>query len=183
MTKRSAKRTSWFITLPIAAGAVGYLWFVFLPTARTIRETRNEIRLKQDFISQAQSLHATLAQTQRDLKDVESYVADWDNRAPTVTHLPHLFGKIAHVAHEAGIAPAKFDPLKETTMETIRRAPVQMELLGGYEQIAALLAALERLPETIWIQQLNLEKQSETGGNVHCELKLEIFAGNSKKSD
>ncbi len=183
MSNRSAKRTSWFVTLPIAAGAVGYLWLVFLPTTRVIRETRNEIRTKQDFIAQAQSLHATLAQTEHDLKEVESCVSEWDSRAPAVARLPHLYGRIAHVAHEAGISPTKFDPLKEIAMETVRRAPVQMELVGAYQQIAALLAALERLPETIWIQQLKLEKQSENGGNVHCELKLEIFAGNSKKSD
>jgi Tfp pilus assembly protein PilO len=178
----SSKRTSWFVTLPIAAGALGYLWFVFLPTARAIRETRNEIRIKQDFIMQTEALHSTVAQLERDLKEIESYTQQWHEHAAAPGQLPNLFGKITQQAHDVGVVPTRFDPLKETTMEILHRAPVQMELTGGYQEVTRMLAAIEQLPETIWIEQLKIEKARENGKDVKCELKLEIFAVKSKKS-
>ncbi len=180
--RSSSKRTSWFVTLPIAAGALGYLWLVFLPTARAIRETRADIRTKQDYISKAEALHSVLAQAKSDLKVVDAYTRQWSDQTSRATQLPHLFGKITQQTHEIGAVPTRFDPLKEVKMETLLRAPVQMEIVGDYEQIARVLASLERLPETIWVEQLKIEKQSEKGQDVRCEVKLEIFAGNSNKS-
>jgi hypothetical protein len=66
MPAGSRHRTSWFITLPIAALASAYLWLVILPTAKAIRETRQEIRQKQDFISQSHALHKTLCSMAHD---------------------------------------------------------------------------------------------------------------------
>ncbi len=76
MSVQLRRRTSWFVTLPIAATAIGFLSMIYFPTARSIHETRNEIRLKEDFIQQIPSLHVAEAKLKHELEDIEAYQHD-----------------------------------------------------------------------------------------------------------
>lgn len=177
------KRTSWFVTLPIVAGAIGFLLLVFFPTARAVRQMRSEIRAKQEFLTQTQSLRTTRVQLESDLKEINQFADDWEQQAPLPGQMAKLFGKITRNASEYGVVPARFDPQREIQLHTVQRVPVQMELTGSYSGIAQLLAALEQLPETVWVEHLKLEKDRQAGRDVKCEVKLEVFAVNPKKSD
>ncbi len=73
MSVRMRRKTSWFVTLPIAATAIGFLSLIYFPTARSIRETRNEIRLKEDLIQEIPSLHVAAAKLQQELQEIEAY--------------------------------------------------------------------------------------------------------------
>ena len=46
-----------------------------------------------------------------------------------------------------------------------------------------MLAQLEKLDERCWIEELALEQATEDGQNIKCDMGLEIFADNSKKSN
>src|SRR2546421_4878742 len=110
MHVHSRKRNSWFITLPIAATAVGYLWFVFFPTARIIRETRDEIREKQDFIAQCESLHWTVAQLDHDLAQSKQFTQQWRRVTPAAGQLASVFGKISNQLRLSGVVAKRFEP-------------------------------------------------------------------------
>ena len=45
--RTAIRRNSWIVTVPLAAAAVAYFVFFFLPNQRTIAELRNRIRQKQ----------------------------------------------------------------------------------------------------------------------------------------
>jgi Tfp pilus assembly protein PilO len=178
-----AKRSSWFVTLPVAGLAIGYLYFVFFPTAAAIRETRGEIRLKQDYISQTEKLHQTVTQLEQNLNEVQQYTQQWRRQAPIPGQLSDLFGKISSCARECGALITRFEPQTEIALEHLHRVPVQMDLACSYSTLCHLLAELEQLPETIWIDEVRIEKVKENGKDMKCALKLDVFAGDFKKSD
>jgi Tfp pilus assembly protein PilO len=178
----SRKHSSWFVTLPIAAAAIGYMWFVFFPTARLIHETHDEIREKQEFITQCETLHEMVAQLEQNLAESKQFTQQWRRVTPAAGQLSTLFGKISDQMRLSGVTATRFEPQLEVALQTMYRAPVQIELAGSWEQILQLLAAMERLPEGVWVDEVKLERSSETGKDVKGELKLEIFAGDFKKS-
>src|SRR5689334_6365534 len=92
------KKSSWFVTLPIVAGAIGFLLIVFFPTARAIRQMRSEIRTKVEFLTQTQSLRATMAALENDLKEVNQFADDWEEHAPLPGQMAKLYGKITRNA-------------------------------------------------------------------------------------
>ena len=182
MHNQPRKRSSWFVTLPIAIGGIGYLWFVFFPTARAIREIRSEIREKEEFVAQCESLHRTVVQMEVGLTETRQYTQQWRRQTPVAGQLSNLFGKITDQVRQAGVTATRFEPQQEIVLETVERVPVHIELSGSCLDVFQLLAALERLPEAIWVEELKLEKSSEAGKNVKGELKLEVFAANLRKS-
>jgi Tfp pilus assembly protein PilO len=178
----SKRRHSWLITLCVALAAAGFLWFAFIPTAKAIRETRNQIREKEDFIAQADAMLGSIKQSERNLTDVRQFTTKCRQQMPTPGHLADLFGKIVDFVNESGAIDTHFDPQPEVALEIVRRIPVHMQLTGSYQQIGRLIALLEGLPQIVWVEELKIEKQKEDGKDVQCDLKLEVFAGDSKES-
>ena len=182
MTAPRAKRSSWFVTLPIAALAISYLGMVFFPTAKAIRETRGEIRLKQDYIAQTEKLQNTVRQLEQNLDATQRYTKPWRRQVPLPGQLSELFGTITACSRECGADTTRFDPQTEVALSQLHRVPVQMDVIGSYHSVCRLIAELERLSETVWIDEVKIEKPSESGKDVKCELKLDVFAGDFKKS-
>jgi len=185
-TKSSAtsiRRGSWLITLALGAAALIYLFCVFLPTARAIHRTREEIRMQQEFIAQATFLPAALADTQQKLDAAHEYAASWHNRLTVPSRLPELLGRLTRQADLAGSNTTRFEPQKPSNYEYFRTVPIKFDAHGSYAQVAALLARLEQLPELIWVDELRLTTTSEATKNVQIDLNLTVFAGNSEKSE
>lgn len=183
MQYQPKRRNSWFVTIPIVVGAVGYLWFVFFPTAKIIRETRNEIHEKEAFIAQSESLHRSVVQIENEVAEARQFTREWHANSAVIGHLSKLLGKITNQVSSAGAIATRLDPQPEVVLDTLRRVPVQMELTGSAGQIFQVLSLLEELPETVWVDEIKLEKSSEAAGNIQGQLKLEIFAVDLKKSD
>lgn len=182
MAVQLPRRTSWFVTLPIAATAIGFLSLIYFPTSRSIRETRNEIRLKEDFIQQVPSLHVAAARLEQQLDDIEAYRHVCESHMLTTAQMAISFGRINDRARESGSATTHFEPQAEQAMQLLHRVPVKMSVTGSYPAICRLLAELEKMPEAVWIDQLTLKRPRETGQNVEGEMKLEVFTVKSKKS-
>ncbi len=185
---RPPRRTSWFVTIPLAAGAIGFLALVFFPTAKALRATREEIRTKQDFITQTVGLPTTIAQLEQNLVAAEKFTAAWEARAPSSDQLAKMFGQVNEFVRQTGARAVNFDPQPEVAMALLHRAPVTLEVAGTFGEILGLLAALEEFSAAVLVDGLRITRQQQADGakvgqDVECELKLEVFAVKSKKSD
>jgi Tfp pilus assembly protein PilO len=176
------RRGSWIITLPLAAMAAAYVFFIFLPGRKALAELREEIRVKQDYVDQAGSLPATLAQHKRELNDSRAYAEAWHHRLAEEKELPALFGRIHNAAKAAGIRVTKFDPQAAVAFETLRRVPLSLGCSGSFPQIHKFLRALEDEPAAIWVESLRIDKATEDGRDATGEATLVIFANNPEIS-
>lgn len=182
MSVQLPHRTSWFVTLPIAATAIGFLSIIYFPTVKSIRETRNEIRLKEDFIQEIPSLQIAADKLKHELEEIEAYRRACESHMPTTAQLATSFGQINDRARDSETATTHFEPQAEHAMQLLHRVPVKMSVTGSYAAICRLLAELEKMPEAVWVDQLTLKRTRESGQNVEGELKLEVFTVNQKKS-
>lgn len=180
---KSRQRTSWFITLPVAAGAIGFLWLIFIPTAKAIRATRAEITTKQLAILEAQSLQLSLVEAGRELESVEGFVKASKADCPVVGQLASTFGQLSETARQVGMTTTQFEPQKETRFELIEFVPVRMVARGSFLDFRRLLAKLEELPGPIWIDQMKVGHSRENGETVEAELVFGIFADNFEKTN
>jgi Tfp pilus assembly protein PilO len=181
--KHQPRYGSWLVTISLAAAGILYLMFSFLPTARIVRELRDEIRLRQDFITQSDYLTASLAQAQRNLEAAKRYSTDWQQQLPSPATFPALLGRLTKQADLAGASTTHFEPQAPVEFDLLRQVPVVFEASGSYAEISRLLNGLEQMPERIWIDDMRLEAPRETGQKMQCNLKLTVFAVNSEKSD
>ncbi|HEY2882724.1 MAG TPA: type 4a pilus biogenesis protein PilO [Pirellulales bacterium] len=176
------RHTSWFVTLPVAALALGFLWLIFFPTAKQIRVKRNDLRQKAEYIAETEAMRGAIVQSENNLNDAQAYVHQWHAQAAVVGQISKVFEKILDEVRLAGATTTRFEPKPDESLEMVHHSPVQLELAGSFVQVCNLLAALETLPETIWVEHIKIEKPHEAGKDMKCELKLEVFTDNFNKS-
>jgi hypothetical protein len=58
-----------------------------------------------------------------------------------------------------------------------------MGFVGSFAEICRFLYQLETMPQTLWLEDVQIEKCAKNTGDVQCEIILEIFADNIENSD
>ena len=177
------KQRTWIMTVAMAAGAVAYAYFVFLPTQASVTDMRRELQTKQNFVVASEKLFPAIIRARHRLATTNQYADSWRSRSPGAEQLADLFGTITDCVKQAGMTIKRFDPEPVEKMDTICKVPLTLESEGEFSQIFALLAELEGRPESIWVNEMRLEPIGEDSKLLQCTLVLCVFADNREKSD
>ena len=179
----SAKHRRLAFTVVIGAMSIAYAFFVFLPMQSSIRELNRELSGKQQYVTEAKRQEAQMEQAGLKLDKARQYAEQWDSLAPDQSELALVFANISQHAQDAGTTTLNFEPQQHAKMQKLHRVPVELGSEGDFRQIFSLLALLEQLPQTIWINELRLLAPRENSENLTCELTLELFTLNHENSD
>ena len=166
----------------MAAAAVAYLVFVFLPGVKQYQAKRDELAGKRDHITQGGDHLVKIQEIASELEQATSYVAAWEKRLPREQDLADLYGRINGQSQAVGAAISRFEPGEPRPYDSIRQVPVVLGTKTSYGQAAQLLGRLEALEAPVWVEGLRLGVL-EAGKTAECELNLVVFAGADKKSD
>jgi Tfp pilus assembly protein PilO len=177
------RQSSWVVTLSLAAIAIVYLKFVWLPGRRAIQEMSQQVEMKQAFLAQSTGVAAMLVGVQHQVDRADSIASEWDKASPGKRGIPQLYGTINSLAKEAHLATGRFDPQPFVTHERLREIPLTMSCTGSFSQLHEFLRELEGLPATIWVDSIRLEKLAPPAQDVQCELSLVVFTNNPQDSD
>jgi Tfp pilus assembly protein PilO len=181
--KSSLFQNAWTVPLLTAGVAGGYLFLVFLPGQKALARAAEDLAVKRQFVAQSCQMGPAVQVTQQAVKKVLQYNTAWRETAPTEQELTTLFGQIYAMAKDSGVTMTRFDPQEPEALQRLQRIPVVVGCSGQFGQVSRFFERLERLPQTIWIENLKMEAAGQVGENVQCEVVLAIFADNPKDSD
>ena len=183
MAKLKSSRSTLIVAALIVGGAMLYVFYFYLPTRTKIAELQTEIEQKQQFIEMTESLVPIIAKTEKKIAAERAFVKSWNETAPSEDKVSEVFAQITHKTKQAGVKTTRFDPQPVEQLQALRKIPLALSVTGPYSRILATLASLERMPQTIWLENLQLEAPRQDGEHAQCEATLVIFANNSEKSD
>ncbi len=183
MKADAVKKSSWIVTLCLAGIALVYLVQIWRPSRREIREIREQVRSRRQFVTRAAGSAKILTASQKKLETARRANRRWLDAAPRNRDLPGLYGKITALARRSGLVLTRFDPEQFNVYEELREMPVSVGCSGTFSQLFAFLREIESLPTALWVDFLRLEKTSGNGGIIKCELNLVVFSSNPYISD
>ena len=160
-------------TLLAAAGL--YVWLIFLPTQRDIELLNDALAEQQRLVLDEELIHAQITSTSAELEQVRSLHRNWLAAAPPRGQLYSLFERINTPASQFGLTTLRFDPLEVVDHQALRQVPVSLSVSGTYFEIMWLMRAIELMPETIWLENIELKAANELGQDMRCDVQLVIF--------
>lgn len=176
IVRKASRPQTWLITALLAALAVGYVVFVFLPMQRSIAGMKQQVHERRQQIMQAQSLASTVAQSRLRLTAAREVSQNWRAHAPRQSQLITHYASLTQQAEEAGVAIDRLDPLPAVELHLLAQQNVTMQFHGPFASIFDLIHRLEALPGTLWIRDLRLHASTENSNSLKGELTLTIFA-------
>jgi Tfp pilus assembly protein PilO len=180
---KKGKPQTWLITALLAAGAVAYVVFVFLPLQQMIETLRGQVQERRQQIMQAQSLAGTVAQARIRLTSAREVGDQWRGDAPKQAQLITHFAHLTKQAEEAGVAIDRLDPLPAVELNLVAQQNVTMQFHAPFSAVFDLLHRLEALPGTLWVRDLRLHASTEGSNTLRGELTLTIFVDRTDYSN
>lgn len=181
--KRKIKNSNLIVILPMIGVGVAFLLLLFLPKFRAMNRQRELIKMQKDYIAQTASLEGEISEIQARVKQTEKYCQDWESKAPLDADIPQIHREINKCVSQVGATVTGFDPQPAVPLNTLNRVPLTLRAAGTFAQMHGLLAKLEAMPETIWLEDLRLKAAGKDTEKMDCEITLVVFAKKSEKSD
>ena len=182
---KNSKPGGWIVLAAIGGLVTIYVLAVYLPIRKAIGRLKEETQQKREYCAQTGDLGPILDATRQKLESTLQYTRAWTETAPRGGQLSSLLGKINALGQAAGAHTTRFDPEPIVQHDRVASIPVTMGLTGTPSQVFEFLGSLERLPQSIWIENVTIEKEAETekdGGSVTCKLSLEVFVDKAESS-
>jgi Tfp pilus assembly protein PilO len=183
MSRSIFQQSNWMFTLPLAALAVAYLAFVWLPGYRTTCTLWDKAKMQREYVAQAAEWPAKLREARQEFDRTSAIVASWEKASPHKKDLSLFYGKIYALAKDAGLTITRFDPQTTIVFDKFNEIPIAIHCTGRFVQVFEFLRGLEGLPGAIWVENMRIEKTNASEKDVQCELSLVIFSDNSYSSD
>jgi Tfp pilus assembly protein PilO len=175
---RKRRYNSWFVTVPLLAGSLAFVFWFYRPTQSQIRDMQAELAEKQTALDAAGSLPAQLERANHELAETRVFVTAW--RQTTSDHkLAEVCGDLAGLVTAAGAKTTKLEPEPAVRYHYLTKVPLTLACEGTFPQIYGLLHQLEQMPQTVWIEDLRITREGKTAATVSCVFKLAIFTGQS----
>jgi Tfp pilus assembly protein PilO len=179
LDRKVGKPKTWLVTGLLAAAAVAYVVFVFLPLQNSINQLRQQVQERRQQIMQAQSLVGTVAQTRVRLAAARDVCQQWRADAPRPTQIITHYASLTQQADEAGVAIDRLDPLPAIEQNLIAQQNVTMQFHAPFSAVFDLMHRLEALPGTVWLRDLRLQAISDNDNILQGVLTLTIFVDRS----
>jgi Tfp pilus assembly protein PilO len=180
---KARKPKTWLITALLAAIAVAYVVFVFLPGQRSVSDLGAQVQERRQQILQAQSLARTVILARQRLTDTHEVSQRWRDEAPRQAELISHFASLTQQAEAAGVAIERLDPLPAVELNLVAQQSVTLQFRGQFAAVFELLRRLEALSGTLWIRDLRLTASGNADNVLKGELTLTIFVDRTDKSD
>jgi len=142
------------VTVVLIAGL--YIWLVYIPKTDEITAIQSEldrlesnIRLARVRSKNLQKLEADLAKSQEGLKVAIKLL-------PTTSEIPSLLKSITKLGNDSNLEFLLFSPEKQISKEFYVEIPVNIEVLGGYHDVAKFFDKVGRLDRIVNVVNVNM---------------------------
>ncbi|MBX9913097.1 MAG: type 4a pilus biogenesis protein PilO [Pseudomonadaceae bacterium] len=167
------------VLLVLVVLGLGYQFQLKDRQADLEQRSAEEITLKEQFSSkafQAANLDAYKAQ----MIEMEASFAGLLRQLPSDTEVPGLLEDITRTGLNSGLEFEGIKLLPEVTQQFYIELPIQMSVLGRYEDLATFASAVSSLPRIVTLHDFELKPDGADGSS---RLRLNILAKTYRYND
>jgi type IV pilus assembly protein PilO len=178
---------SWPVLVKVIAGillllAVLGLGYQFELKDRQLdleQRSAEEVTLKEQFSNKAfQAANLDAYKTQ--MVEMEASFAGLLRQLPSDTEVPGLLEDITRTGLNSGLEFEGIKLLPEVTQQFYIELPIQMSVLGRYEDLATFASAVSSLPRIVTLHDFELKPDGASGSS---RLRLNILAKTYRYND
>ena len=173
----------WLVTGGMACVALAYMFLAFFPSQKAMKSMRQQLEEKQAYIKETDQKFAAVSATRADLEQASGFVKRWQRDAPDPQEADHLQAQISNKANLVGVRVLKLQAQQAKQHGLVAEYPILVSVEGTFEGIFNFFQGVEELPQTIWLQNVKLQRPGELRGELRCDLTLTILGDLAENSD
>ena len=161
---------AWPTPIKIAAGAIVSLlvviadvYYITVPQLDELDVLeKEEVSLKASFESK-QKKAINLPDYRAQLEQIESSLGDMLKQMPTKAEVANLLVDISQTGLASGLEFKLFQPSGEVRKEFYTELPINIQVVGKYEELGLFVSGLASLPRIVTVHNVNITPNSKDG--------------------
>ena len=141
---------------------------------RLAQVEQEEVSLRDQYRDKSEkvaNLDAYVAQMQ----EMEQTFGALLKQLPSDTEVPGLLEDISSVGSLAGLEIQSIDLQPEVSQEFYMELPIQIEVTGGYHDLAAFVSGVAGLPRIVTLHDFQIKPESEGSRNLTMSIEAKTY--------
>lgn len=158
---------------------VGGYWFVVKPQQEMLSQAVvKEEALKKDFEAKAFRV-ANLEQYKSQMLEMEQSFGALLKQLPRDTEVPGLIDDISLAAINSGLELKLINPENYVQTEFYTELPIEVEVEGGYHELAGFVSAVASLPRIVTLHDFSISRvNASSGSRLLMKIKAKTYKYN-----
>lgn len=152
--------------IPIILIGVIFYYLVYNGRAQQINTLQQEVDKMETELVQARLEAARLPELKHKHEELETTLSQLVAQLPDTKEIPELLIQISGLGRKSGLEFTLFKPQPEQPKEFYAEIPVDMEIKGGYHDLARFFDWLGNLPRIVNIRNIKIAEPKLEGENV-----------------
>ncbi|GEM_PF-7001055 len=175
------RRRTRHLVLLLVAGLAALGLFYHRPQWKRYQQHQQQLEQLQQQAQAQQQQNQQLAQVQRQLDQARRFL-DRQHHRHLLVSVEELVGGLMGVFSGKEVQVRQFRRREVRRRTFLQEVWIDVDCQGTLPEVFRVVAELERLPQPVWIEQLQLAPAGEHPQQVRCHLLLRGFAGNLQQS-
>jgi type IV pilus assembly protein PilO len=156
-----------YILVGVLALIAGLYWYlVYRPKSAELAGLTANLEKLQAELNESKAIAADLPKFKEEVAKLNEQLKKALLELPDKKEIPSLLTNISNLGTEAGLEFLRFKPLNEVPSGFYAKVPVEINVKGGYHQVAAFFDKVGRLPRIVNISEVNMGGAKEEAGRL-----------------
>ena len=142
------------------------VWLLFWPKFDKIDGLKQQLASVEQELAKAKKNARELNDWRNKMKKKESQYKSVMRALPEKGEIPSLLAGISLAGKDAGLEFLLFQPKKEVAKGFYAEIPVEIQVNGGYHQIAVFFDRVANLPRIVNLRRIKMSPASQEGGQL-----------------
>lgn len=152
-------------------GLVYYSMF-YSSAGEELASVRSDIEKLSVEVTQKTSIANNLPRFEKEVERLDVELKRALSELPDKKEIPGLLERISDKARDAGLTVAVFKPQPEQLKDFYAEVPIQIEVTGGFHQVATFFDEVGHLERIVNIDQIGLSDPQETEDGIRLKSAL-----------
>ncbi|GIW92497.1 MAG: hypothetical protein KatS3mg110_0538 [Pirellulaceae bacterium] len=163
--------------------AAAYFGLWFLPGQRRLQTIKQQVASDTAFLESTASLPSQVAELQERLQSARRFCQQWETTAPRDEQLATFFPRLTDAAAAHQVELLAVVPQNPKRDDLIATYPLELRCRATFHALGKFLAEVDRFPEPLLIEALEITRSPEDGQTLSCTMTLSIFGYSAGNSD
>lgn len=170
-------RQQLIIVFSMAAMTAGFLLLRYFPVRQKIKAASQAKQQQQMVITKAAAQIQQLPFLAEEVAKLKGQIGNFEAKIPNSRQLGPFLQQITDVMNKHNLREQSVQPDTEAglELEDIRCIPIDIQCKGRLKQIFSFFKSLKKLDRTVRLEQVELESDSDSVGDVSMRAKAAIY--------
>ncbi|MCC6712347.1 MAG: type 4a pilus biogenesis protein PilO [Candidatus Dadabacteria bacterium] len=158
----------------VAVISAAYWYFYWSPGRETLERAQRKLASEQKRIKEYEAVADELPAFEKEFGRLEREFELISLKLPKEKEIPALIDSVYSEISGSNLDSIIFAPQGQVAREIYAEIPIQMEVIGGYFNLADFFDRISRLPRIVNVRDLVLSRTDVKGNNVILNAKFNV---------